>query len=150
MGGGPSEDGGVRLDSSPNARPCPTVELAANRVISVPVLRRAGGTRGAATDPTAQRKAVHPGACRCRGEDGDTRRMQPLAVVGTRGADDLAAAPAPTTFNVQDIARGKHRTALRNPASRARVAYPHAVWLRVSGYSAKRGHDNPERFLVAS
>ena len=140
----------MRLDSSPNASPRPIAELAASRVISVPVLQRAEGTRGAATDPTAHRRAVHPGSYRDRGEDGDTRRTQPLAAVGTRGADDLAAVLTPTTFNVQDKARGKHRTALRKPASRARVAYPHPVWLRVSGYYTKRGHDNPERFLVAS
>ena len=143
-------DGGVRLDSSPNAGPRPIAGLAANRVISVPILRRAEGTVDAATEPTADRRAVHPGAYRDRGKDGDALRTRPLAAVGTRGADDLAAALTPTTFSVQDKARGKHRTALRNPASRARVAYPHPVWLRVSAYSAKRGHDNPERSLVTS
>lgn len=139
----------MRLDSSPHARTRPLAELAANRVIPGPVVRRAGGKRSAAEDPTAHRDAVYPGACRGKGVDGDTRCTQTWCV-GARVAVDIETVLTPTTLDVRGKPPGKHLAALRNPAIRARAAYPHPVLLRVSGHFAKSGHDNRERFLVAS
>ncbi|MDE0081997.1 MAG: hypothetical protein OXT72_05050 [Gammaproteobacteria bacterium] len=43
----------MRLDSSPSAQERLIAELAANRVIPVPVLRPVGGKRSVATDPAS-------------------------------------------------------------------------------------------------